>query len=582
MRKSKVVLALSLALIILCSAMPARAVVFSSDVRVRISIGSQKEFSFTPVGKFTLAEEPDSELGTDELTVKAVGGRVSLEANGKTVTASSITLVSGDYGGKTDYIRLRHESYGTCTYLGNMTFDVYEGSIRAINTLPIEQYLYGVVPHEMSNLFPIDALKAQAVCARGYAAAKVSQNLARAYDLLDTSEDQVYRGYASKNTRAIAAVDATSGQVLTYEGDIIETFYSASNGGQTEKTGNVWSTDYPYYINADDPFDLLNASSIEERSFIPAEFSDETLKLMDANVLLAIESAAYNAAGREVKLLETVEVIPKTPSYDVPSRCYTEADVTLVVGYTEDGEEKTGQLTVTLTLDQMRFGSFQNQIGSLKAKKTRLRMRGAEPGIYRVNGVSYKGFFLTERRYGHGVGLSQRGAQERARAGQPYADILSFYYANTELISIGRYDTAPKVKSSAYKVRSWGISGIDLGTSGEAFLKKLSSEGTLSLVTSAGKPADGDVCTGQFVRVTYGEGKVFFDLPVVIFGDLDGDGKIGESDVAALQDHLAHGTLLTGARLRAADVDRDESVDANDLLLLIRCINGDDKISGGN
>ncbi|HWS29709.1 MAG TPA: SpoIID/LytB domain-containing protein [Clostridia bacterium] len=578
MRKSKVILALSLALIILCAAVPARAAVFCSDVRVRISIGSQREFSFTPVGKFALEGEPDLTLGTDELTVKAVGGRVSLEAGGKTVTAASITLLSGDYGGKTDYIRLKHPTYGTCTYLGNMTFDVYEGSIRAVNTLPVEQYLYGVVPHEMSNLFPIDALKAQAVCARGYAAAKASQNLARAYDLLDTSEDQVYRGYASKNTRAIAAVDATAGQVLTYEGDIIESFYSASNGGQTEKTGNVWSTDYPYYINADDPYDLLNASSIEERTFIPATFNDETLKLMDANILLALENAAYAAAGKEVKLLETVEIIPKTPAYDAPSRCYIEADVTLVVGYTEDGEEKTGQLTITLTLDSLRFGSFQNQIGSLTAKKTRLRMRGAEPGAYRSNGVSYEGFFFTERRYGHGVGLSQRGAQERARAGQPYADILSFYYANTELIAIGDYDTAPKVKSSAYKVRSWGISEIDPGTSGEAFLKKLSSEGELSLVSAKGKPVDDDVCTGQFVRVTYGDGKVFFDLPVVVFGDLDGDGKIGESDVTALQNHLAHGTLLTGARLHAADVDRDGGVDASDLLLLIRFINGDDKI----
>ncbi len=578
MRKSKVILALGLALILLLTAMPAYAVVFSSDVRVRISIGSQKEFSFTPVGNFTLQGVPNVNVGTDELTVKAVGGRVSLEANGKTVTGASITFLSGDYGGKTDYIRLRHSTYGTCTYLGNMTFDVYEGKIRAINTLPIEQYLYGVVPHEMSNLFPVDALKAQAVCARGYVSAKVSQNLKRAYDILDTSEDQVYRGYASKNTRAIAAVDATAGQVLTYEGDIIESFYSASNGGQTEKTGNVWSTDYPYYINADDPFDLLNASSIEEKSFIPAEFSDETLKLMDANVLLALENAAYNAAGREVKLLQTVGVTPKSPTYDVPSRCYTEADVTLVVSFTEDGQEKTGQLTVTLTLDQMRFGSFQNQIGSLNARKTRLRMRGAEPGVYRANGANYKGYFLTERRYGHGVGLSQRGAQERARFGQPYADILSFYYANTDLIAIGSYDTAPKVKSDTYKVRSWGISGIDLGTSIEAFLKKLSSEATLSIVTSKGKPADGDVCTGQFVRITYGEGKVFFDLPVVIFGDLDGDGKIGESDVAALQNHLAHGTLLTGAMLHAADVNRDDIVDANDLLLLIRYINGDGKI----
>lgn len=579
MRKIRIVLMLSLSLIIICASVPARAAVFCSDVRVRISIGKQKEVSFTPVGKFTVEGQPELAVGTEALTVKAVGGRVSLAIGGKTITAATITLLSGDYGGKTDYIRLKHASYGACTYLGNMTFDVHEGSIRAINTLPIEHYLYGVVPHEMSNLFPIDALKAQAVCARGYAAARASKYLARAYDLLDTSEDQVYRGYESKSTRAIAAVDATAGQVLTYEGDIIESLYSASNGGQTERTGNVWSNDYPYYINADDPYDLLNASSIEERSFIPMKFSDETRKLMDAAVLFALENAAYRAAGRAVTLLETVEVAPKNPAYDAPSRCYTEAGVTLVVGYEENGAEKTGQLNVTLTLEDMRFGSFQNQIGSLTAKKTRLRMRGAEAGVCRSGGVSYAGFFLTERRYGHGVGLSQRGAQERARAGQPYADILSFYYANTELIAIGGYDTAPKVESDAYKVRAWGISGVSAGTSGAAFLRNLSSRGGLSLVSAKGNPVEGDVCTGQFVRVTYGEGKMFFDLPVVIFGDLDGDGKIGDADVTALRDHLARGAILTGARFRAADVDRNDAVNERDMLLLIRFINGDATIA---
>lgn len=579
MRKARNLFALCLALSLLCAAVPSRAAVFCSDVRVRISIGEQQEFSFTPVGTFTVKGEPSLAVGNDEITVKAVGGRVSMEVGGKTVTGASITLLNGNYGAKTDYIRLKNSVYGTCTYLGNMTFDVFEGAIRAINTLPVEQYLYGVVPHEMSNLFPLDALKAQAVCARGYAVARCAAYYSRAYDLLDTSDDQVYHGYASKNTRAIAAVDATAGQVLTFEGDIIESFYSASNGGQTEKTGNVWSTDYPYYINADDPFDLKNASSIEERSFLPAQYNEKTLKLMDQSVLLAIERAAIKAAGRDVTLLETVYVAPKTPSYDEPSRCYTEADVTLTVGYEENGAQKTGQLTVTLVLEEMKFGSSQRSLGSLTAKKTRLRMRGAEPGVYHSGGESFAGFFLTERRYGHGVGLSQRGAQERARSGQPYADILSFYYASTDLITIGTYASAPKVKSGSYTVKEWGVSGVAVNTSSEKLMSKLSSDGTLSLVTAKGSPATGNVCTGWFVRVTYGEGKKFFDLPVVIYGDLDGDGKIGAGDVTALQDHLGHGTLLTGARLRAADLNRSGDVDVKDLIYLIRAVNGDEKLA---
>ena len=576
MRKLRNVIALCLALIVVGFAAPARAAVFCSDVRVQLSLGKQQEVAFTPVGSFTLKEAPELSIGNDELFIKAVGGRISLTVGGKTVTGASLTLLSGGYGKTADYIRLKNDAYGTCTYLGNMTFDVYQGAIRAINTLPIEQYLYGVVPHEMSNLFPIEALKAQAVCARGYAAARCSMYASRAYDLLDTSEDQVYRGYASKNTRAIAAVNATAGQVLTYEGDIVESFYSASNGGQTERTGNVWSDDYPYYVNADDPFDLLNASSIEEKSFIPREYNEATIRLMDANVLLSLERAAYATAGQEVTLLETVSVTPKTPTYDIPSRCYTEAEATLIVGY---GTGEKGQLTVTLPLDTLRFGSFENMVGSLTAKKTRLRMRGAEAGTYRANGETYQGFFLTERRYGHGVGLSQRGAQERARAGQPYTDILSFYYFNTALITIGTYESAPKVESGVYKIKQWGISGVAPGTTQKKLLAELSSEGMLSVVNAKGVKLDGEVVTGAFVRVTYGGGTAFFDLPIVIYGDLDGNGKVDTDDVKALQSHLAHATLLTGARLRAADVDPDGEVNDADLLFLIRAIHGDEKIA---
>ncbi len=579
MRKNRYIAVLCLALLLVGAAVPARAAVFSTDVRVRISIGKRQNISFTPVGKFTLKEEPGLAVGNDELQVSAVGGRVSMRIGGKTVTAASLTLLSGNYGERTDYIRLKNSEYGTCTYLGNITFDVYEGAVRAVNTLPIEQYLYGVVPHEMSNLFPIDALKAQAVCARGYAVARCSRYTSRAYDLLDTSQDQVYRGYASKNTRAIAAVDATGGQVLTYDGEIVEAYYSASNGGQTEKTGNVWENDLPYYTHTDDPFDILNASSIEEKSFIPEIYTGDTLKLMDPMVLLALERAAYGAAGREVSLLGTVEVTPKNPSYDEPSRSYTEADVTLMVGYEEGGQQKTGQLTVALALEKLKFGSFENTLGRIGASKTRLRMRGAERGVYQYNGKEYAGWYLTERRYGHGVGLSQRGAQERARAGQPYTDILSFYFQNTTLITVGTYESAPNISSGTYQVREWGISGISPGISAEPLLQKLSSEGKLSVVSAKGAKATGNVCTGSFVRVTYDAGKAFFDLPIVLFGDLDGDGEITESDVFALQSHLVHGTPLTGARLRAADVDHDGEVGVLDLFLLIRYVNGDAKLS---
>lgn len=574
--------ALILALTLLFSMVPAYGAVFHSDVRVMLSIGKVREFTFTPVGEFTLQEDDDIKVGTEELTVKAVGGQVSITFGDDTVTAPSLTLLSENYGDTTDYIRLKNSEHGTCTYLGNMTFDVYEGKLRARNQLPIEQYLYGVVPHEMSNSFPVEALKAQAVCARSYVMGYCSRYATRSYDIRDTSSDQVYRGYASKNTRAIAAVDATKGQVLTYEGNIIEAYYSASNGGQTERTGNVWENDLPYYTNADDPYDLLNESSIEEKSFIPEKYDETTLKFMDPNVRFAIEQGAYEAAGREVELISTVAVTPKSPEYDEPSRSYTEADVTLVVSYMDEeaGEEKQGQVTVTLTLSELGFGSFENTMGRMKASKTRLRLYGAERGEYSFINEKYPGWFITSRRYGHGIGLSQRSAQERARAGQTYDEITSFYYVGTSLDTVGTYETAPELDGGDYKVRSWGVSRIKPGTTAEELLKELDSEGTLSVVDDKGGEKTKPLATGDFVRTTYGEGHNFFDLPIVIFGDLDGDSEVGtKDDILALQEHLLRIQLISGPYLKAADVNHDGDVDLKDMIKIIRYSQGDEKIS---
>lgn len=573
----KRIAALLLALFALCAATPARAASCHSEVRVLLSIESAGALTFTPVGDFYLLEAPTLTVGTETLTIRAEGCRVSLTVGGRTLTAASLTLMSGDYGAKGSYIRLVNSEHGTCTYLGNITFDVKAGAIRAVNTLPIEQYLYGVIPNEMSNSFPLDALKAQAVCARSYVMAKCSRYAARDYDLGDTSSDQVYCGYASKNSRAIAAVDATAGQVLTYEGDIIEAFYSSSNGGQTETTGNVWSEDLPYYTNQDDPFDLLNPSSMEYTAFIPEVFTEQTVEAMDKDVYAALLRGAADAAGGAVDLITCVQVTAYTSDYKAPSRCYLLADVTMTV---RRFDGSVGQLSVTLTLKELLYGTAQNTLGAFGARTYTLRMRGAERAQILLDGAVCPGWNLTMRRWGHGVGLSQRGAQQRARMGQSYGDILSFYYVNTALCTVGTWETAPRIESARYLVASSGVSGISPGTLPEKLLSQLACEGTLSVVDAKGMAkADAALTTGDFIRVAYGDGAYLFDLPLIIYGDLDGAAGLTAGDAKALSEHLMRANTLSGAYLRAADVNRDGAADENDLLVLIRSINHDATIS---
>ena len=105
-------------------------------------------------------------------------------------------------------------SEGGNLYPGDLKLSIEGGLLQPILTLSVEDYLQGVVPYEMSNSFPLEALKAQAVCARTYALSRV--NASATYDLVDTTNDQVFRGVSTANTNAIRAVKETAGVAVSY------------------------------------------------------------------------------------------------------------------------------------------------------------------------------------------------------------------------------------------------------------------------------------------------------------------------------------------------------------------------------
>ncbi len=116
--------------------------------------------------------------------------------------------------------------------------------------LDIEEYLRGVVPSEMYESANIEVLKAQAICARSYAYYRRNSVLS------DTTNHQSFHaGKIGKNPRSDEAITATKGQVLTYDGKLVNCFYCASNKGVTKRSGDVWSTHYPYYVTKTDEWD---------------------------------------------------------------------------------------------------------------------------------------------------------------------------------------------------------------------------------------------------------------------------------------------------------------------------------------
>lgn len=129
-------------------------------------------------------------------------------------------------------------------YRGTILIQNKNGKLTVINNVPLEDYIKGVVPAEMPSSWAQEAHKAQAIAARSYALANLGKRANYGYDLKDTPEDQAYGGASAETPNTNYAVDDTKGIVLTYNMKVINAYYSASAGGQTNT--NSWGSNLPY------------------------------------------------------------------------------------------------------------------------------------------------------------------------------------------------------------------------------------------------------------------------------------------------------------------------------------------------
>ncbi|MCX7885444.1 MAG: SpoIID/LytB domain-containing protein [Caloramator sp.] len=278
-------------------------------------------------------------------------------------------------------------------YLGTIEFNIKSGNIIPINIVNIEEYLKGVVPYEMSNSYPIEALKAQAVAARNYALANKGKHKDRGYDLCDTTDCQVYRGYNAIYSNAGKAVEDTKGIVLLYNEELVNAYYASSNGGYTENSGNIWSKSEPYLKTKIDEFDNENWP-----------YGDMTFKSSDID--LKLKSKGYLKSDCSFLRID-LNSIKKYDSGRVASIDVIYKDI--------NGMEQK----LTFTKDRARtFLSLPSSMYDV---------------IYNESTDTYT---FKGKGYGHGVGMSQIGAKNRAIAGQNYDSILTFYYDGTYLANL--------------------------------------------------------------------------------------------------------------------------------------------------
>ncbi len=361
---------------------------------------------------------------------------------------------------------------------GDLLLSVKNGQIQAVLRAPVEEYLLGVVPYEMNDSYPIEALKAQAVAARTYAIKKTQLNAKQSYDLVDNTNDQAYYGVKKENDNAARAVKETQGVCGYYKGSFAECYYSASNGGQTELPEHVWGKKNPgYFAMNDDPYDLENKESVVKRARLPKKLSSaDDLGALRAPVfsLLSetLEGMGYDGDMAQFRVTGIEKAELALPMYsDPPSKIMTLLRLSLSVEarklMEDDGEEDISIFSypapvtpepgkdvvkekwtvieplpqpVTVALDifpvvesalSLSINGGSNEVMSIRETKT--------------------DFVLESRRYGHGVGMSQRGAQRMAEGYKwTYTQILRFYYPGMELKTVSYSFAMPAALSQRF------------------------------------------------------------------------------------------------------------------------------------
>lgn len=366
-------------------------------------------------------------------SVEVSGGKPYLVTpNGSKTAFQGDTLYikqnSPDEAGHTTILKQMIVGHGT-TWAGKedkeyrgfieFTYNRNIGGFVIINHVNIEEYVFGVIASEMPSIFPIEALKVQAVIARTYALKAMGKHKKWGYDVCDTQNCQVYGGVRAERERTNAAVEATMGQVITYQNKPIEAVFSSNCGGYTQSSKEAGWFPHPYLQPVSDYKDL------NEDDLQPYYFKD----------LLQHSQQAYSRYFHNV-----------SPSAFRWTRYIDESRLRKVI----NSKKKIGAIKAIVPLNRGRSG-YVNGVkiigtdGSLTLTKEHEIKKYLALGLLRSTYFTVqpnyehgkvKSFIFYGGGWGHGVGLCQTGSGGRADAGQTYEQILHHYYTDTVIKDI--------------------------------------------------------------------------------------------------------------------------------------------------
>lgn len=329
-------------------------------------------------------------------------------------------------------------------YRDYITFNVLKDKLIVINCIELEHYLYGVVPREMGATFETEALKAQSVAARTYTIKNINKHIRDGYNLCDSIDCQAYGGINVENDKTNEAVDETRGMIITYNGNPIDAVYHSSSGGHTDDAYLVWGGYVPYLIGVRDKFSIGFPNSRWELNMTSAEISNKLdARNIDVGKIVDLEILDTTSAGRvsEIKitgtrgekvisgnelrnaigttiLKSTLFTIDKESAYDRENRIFA------IGGRRSD--------IVDIDLDDSYIIDKSGDVSSAKRANSIITKDGIINGNFKGEPISNE-FAFRGKGYGHGLGMSQWGAQGMAIEGYDFEEILEFYYNDVRI-----------------------------------------------------------------------------------------------------------------------------------------------------
>ena len=341
-------------------------------------------------------------------------------------------------------------------YRDGIYVETVNGKLNVINYVEIENYIKGVVGNEMNSYYPDEALKAQAVTARSYAYANSGRH--GSFDLCTTGNCQVYKGYSSETQKVNAACEATEGQVICYNGKVVQGYYYGNSGGYTLSAKEAWGNEIGYLQAVKDDY------SPEYTWSTSMSFDDLRLKMIDLGYddpgkIKRVYVSERTPNGTAYQFIIEGEFLTHTATKSYMRTCFggsvlksqrfsagPSPDPEIIVndydnsvsvlGANEcvnygantlfaigaDGQVCENQLSQTYIFDGTTTSAIELSSGTEYIFTDQV----ADSGVIYFSGLGN----------GHGVGMSQEGARAMGRLGFNYYDILNYYYTDITIENI--------------------------------------------------------------------------------------------------------------------------------------------------